>query len=223
LTQGPRIVIGEDETLMRHGLQLILERSGFHVLAAARDGRALVEATEQHHPELVVTDIRMPPTHRDEGLQATREIKSRWPEIGVMMLSHHAQRGIAVDLVRNYATGIGYLLKQRVADVDQFTHDLHAVAGGRTVMDPEVVTLLMSGAPAGSIQSLTERQRRVLGLMARGFSNAAIAQELHVSEKSVIHYVSEIYKALRLPVTADAHRRVQAVIRFLVDAQQADQ
>lgn len=223
LTQEPRIVIGEDEALMRDGLQLILERSGFRVLAAVQDGRALVEVTERHRPDLVVTDIRMPPTHRDEGLRATREIKSRWPETGVMMLSHHAQRGIAVDLVRDHATGIGYLLKQRIADVDQFTHDLRAVAGGRTVMDPEVVTVLMSGAPAGSIQSLTERQERVLALMARGFSNAAIAEELHVSEKSVVHYVSQIYKTLRLPVDADSHRRVQAVIRFLAGDRPADQ
>ena len=215
LTQGPRVIIGEDEALMRHGLQLILERSGFQVLATAEDGRALVAATERHRPDLVVTDIRMPPTHRDEGLRATREIKTRWPAIGVMMLSHHAQRGVAVDLVRDHATGIGYLLKQRVANVDQFTHDLRAVAGGRTVMDPEVVTLLMSGAPAGSIRNLTERQERVLGLMARGFSNAAIARELRVSEKSVVHQVSHIYEVLQLPVAVDAHRRVQAVIKFL--------
>lgn len=213
--QGPRVIIGEDEALMRQGLQLILERSGFQVLATAEDGQALVAATERHRPDLVVTDIRMPPTHRDEGLRATREIKTRWPGIGVMMLSHHAQRGIAVDLVRDHATGIGYLLKQRVADVDQFTHDLRAVAGGRTVMDPEVVTLLMSGASAGATRNLTERQERVLGLMARGFSNAAIARELHVSEKSVVHHVSHIYELLQLPVAEDSHRRVQAVIKFL--------
>lgn len=215
LRHAPTIVIGEDESLMRDGLRLILERSGFRVLAAARDGRELVGSTQEHHPDLVVTDIRMPPTLRDEGLQATREIKARWPEIGVMVLSHHAQRGIAVDLVRDHGTGIGYLLKQRVADVDQFTHDLHTVAGGRTVLDPEIVTLLMSGVPARSIQALTERQNRVLALMASGLSNAAIAQQLHVSEKSVIHYVSEVYKVLGLPVDADSHRRVQAVVRFL--------
>lgn len=209
------VIIGEDETLMRHGLQLILERFGFRVLATAEDGPSLVDAIAQDRPDLVVTDIRMPPTHRDEGLRATREIKSRWPEIGVMVLSHHAQRGIAVDLVREHATGIGYLLKQRVADVDQFTHDLRAVAGGRTVLDPEVVTLLMSGAPPGTTQNLTERQERVLGLMARGLSNAAIGRELHVSEKSVVHYVSHVYEVLGLPVAADTHRRVQAVIRYL--------
>jgi DNA-binding NarL/FixJ family response regulator len=164
----------------------------------------------------------MPPEHRDEGLQATWRIKTRWPDIGVMVLSHHAQRGIAVDLVRDYATGIGYLLKQRVADVEQFTEDLRAVAAGRTVIDPQVVSLLMSGAPVSASHDLTARQERVLGLMARGYSNAAIAQELSLSEKSVVHHVSHIYDVLGLPLTSETHRRVRAVVMHLGSESSAD-
>lgn len=210
-----RVVIGEDEVLMRQGLRLVLERAGFSVEAAAEDAEGLLHETERRRPDVVVTDIRMPPEHRDEGLRATQQIKSTWPEIGVMVLSHHVQRGIAVELLRNHAVGIGYLLKQRVADVDQFTDDVRAVAGGRTVMDPEVVSLLMSAAPAAATAGLTARQERVLGLMAQGLSNAAIARELSLSEKSVVHHVSHIYDVLGLPLTSDTHRRVQAVVRHL--------
>lgn len=210
-----RVVLGEDEALMRHGLVLLLERAGFSVVGVAANEEELVGETEHHRPDLVVTDIRMPPDHRDEGLRAAARVKARWPEIGVVVLSHHAQRGVAVDLLRDHATGIGYLLKQRVADVDQFLADLRSVAHGRTVIDPDVVSLLMTGAPRAATEGLTDRQERVLGLMARGYSNAAIARELSLSEKSVVHHVSHIYDILGLELTPDAHRRVQAVVRHL--------
>ncbi len=210
-----RALIGEDEALMRHGLVLLLERAGITVVAAVEDGAALLAECERQRPDLVLTDIRMPPDHRDEGLRATLAIKARWPGTGVVILSHHAQRGVAIDILRNHATGVGYLLKQRVADVDRFVADLRAVATGRTVLDPEVVSLLMSGAPASATEGLTERQERVLGLMARGHSNAAIARELSLSEKSVVHHVSHIYDVLGLALTPDTHRRVQAVVMHL--------
>ncbi len=210
-----RVVIGEDEVLMRQGLTLLLEAEGFTVVGVAEDGEVLLAQTERHHPDLVVTDIRMPPEHRDEGLQATLRIKQRWPEIGVMLLTHHAQRGVALDLLQDHASGIGYLLKQRVADVAQFTAHLRAVAEGVTVLDPEVVTLLMRAPGPAATRRLTAQQERVLALMAEGHSNAAIARTLSMTEKSVVHHVSHIYDVLGLTPTPNTHRRVQAVVQHL--------
>jgi DNA-binding NarL/FixJ family response regulator len=208
-----RVVIGEDDVLMRHGLALLVESSGFEVVALADDGDALVELTMQHRPDLVVTDVRMPPNHRDEGLRAALEIKRQLPATGVLVLSHYVQRGYTVDLLREGASGVGYLLKQRVMDVEAFGRDLATVAAGGTVLDPEVVTLLMASARTTSADRLTERQKAVLRLMARGLSNAAIARELHIREKSVVRHVSHIYDLLGLVDTPDTHRRVQAVVQ----------
>jgi len=210
-----RVVIGEDEALMRQGLTLMVQGAGFDVVAVAGDGDAVVAATLEHEPDLVITDIRMPPDHRDEGLRAALQIKNQLPQTGVMVLSHHVQRGYTTELLRRNASGVGYLLKQRVMDVDAFAHDLRTVASGGTVLDPEVVTLLMARARTTSSDTLTERQEDVLSLMARGLSNAAIARELHIQEKSVVRHISHIYDLLGLEATPDAHRRVQAVVQHL--------
>jgi DNA-binding NarL/FixJ family response regulator len=210
-----RVVIGEDELLMRQGLSLLLERAGFEVVAEASDGETIVAEARRLRPELVVTDIRMPPTYRDEGLRAALRIKTELPETGVMVLSHHVQRGYAMELLKGHASGVGYLLKQRVMDVDAFSHDLKTVAQGGTVLDPEVVTQLVSRARQATVIALTDQQERVLELMARGLSNAAIARDLHIREKSVVRHVSHVYDALGLAETPDAHRRVQAVVQHL--------
>ena len=210
-----RVVIGEDEALMRQGLTLLMDGAGFEVVATVGDAEALVRAAADHAPDLVVTDIRMPPDHRDEGLRAALRIKDRNPATGVMVLSHHVQSGYTSELLRGNASGVGYLLKQRVMDMEAFTHDLRKVAGGGTVLDPEVVNLLMERVRTTSPGGLTDQQERVLALMARGLSNAAIARELHIREKSVVRHVSHVYDALGLAETPDAHRRVQAVVQHL--------
>jgi len=210
-----RVVIGEDEALMRQGLTLMVSGAGFDVVAVAGDGDAVVSETLQHRPDLLITDIRMPPEHRDEGLRAALRIKNELPQTGVMVLSHHVQRAYTTELLRRNASGVGYLLKQRVMNVDAFAHDLRTVAAGGTVLDPEVVTLLMARARTTSSDALTERQEDVLSLMARGLSNSAIARELNIQEKSVVRHISHIYDLLGLEATPNAHRRVQAVVQHL--------
>jgi DNA-binding NarL/FixJ family response regulator len=210
-----RVVIGEDEGLMRQGLTLLLRSADVEVVATAEDAEGLLAATAEHQPDVVVTDIRMPPDFKDEGLRAAIRIKETYPKIGVMVLSHHVQRRYTTELLRGHASGIGYLLKQRVMDIDAFSRDLTTVASGGTVLDPDVVTLLMARARSTSSDNLTPSQERVLSMMARGFSNAAIARELHITEKSVVRHVSNIYDLLGLQATPDAHRRVQAVVQHL--------
>ena len=210
-----RIVIGEDEALMRQGLTLLVGGAGFDVVRTVGDGEALVNAALEHRPDLVVTDIRMPPQHRDEGLRAALRIKKALPATGVMVLSHHVQAGYTSELLRGNPSGVGYLLKQRVMDMEAFAHDLRKVATGGTVLDPEVVNLLMAKARNTAPGGLTDQQERVLSMMARGLSNAAIARELQIREKSVVRHVSHIYDALGLMETPDAHRRVQAVVQHL--------
>jgi DNA-binding NarL/FixJ family response regulator len=212
-----RVVIGEDETLLREGLSLVLEREGFEVAAAAADGEQLVRAALDHRPELVVTDIRMPPTHSDEGLRAALAIRSELPATAVLVLSQHAQRRYAAELLGDQPAGVGYLLKQRIGELDQFCADVRRVCSGGTVLDPELVgTLLGRARPDGDpLDALTERQRDVLALMAEGRSNAAIAERLVISEKAVVKHVSNVYDQLGLAPAADDHRRVLAVVRYL--------
>ncbi|WP_448810762.1 response regulator [Agromyces bauzanensis] len=212
-----RVVIAEDETLLRHGLQLVLEQGGFEVAAVAGDAVALEEAVAAHGPELVVTDIRMPPTHTDEGLVAALRIRRDHPETAVMVLSQHVQRRSANELLSAQTGRVGYLLKQRIADVDTFLDDLRTVATGGTALDPDVVAVMVARAKRAdsTIGSLTPRQQEVLALMAEGRSNARIAAQLFLSEKAVVQHTSHIYDALGLPVDSDAHRRVLAVLRYL--------
>jgi len=216
-----RIVIGEDEALMRRGLTLVVERAGHEVAAVCADAPDLLRRVAAHRPDVVITDIRMPPGLADDGLQAALAIRERHPETAVMVLSQHAQRTYATELLSrgDGAGGVGYLLKERVTDVEVFCADLERIARGGTVMDPSVISTLVSGAARrhpGEV--LTERQREVLTLMAEGRSNAAIADRLSITEKTVVRHVSHVYDALGLPEARDDHRRVLAVLRHLTEA-----
>ncbi len=212
-----RVVIAEDEVLLREGLAHVLEEDGVTVLAAVGTAVQLEREVARHLPDLAITDIRMPPSHTDEGLISALRIRHAHPDIGVVVLSQHVQRRLATELVNQDSGGVGYLLKQRIADVNTFTSSLRRVAEGGTVLDPEVVSVMVARASRGDgvIGALTARQREVLGLMAEGRSNAAIAAQLFLSEKAVVQHTSNIYDALGLPVDADDHRRVLAVVRFL--------
>lgn len=212
-----RVLIGEDEALLRDGLSLVLERGGFEVIAAVGTARELIEQTGRHRPDLVVTDIRMPPTFTDEGLRAALEIRGSQPSVPLVVLSQHLQRRYALELLANPTAGTGYLLKQRIADTRTFYQDLRRVSQGGTVLDPEVVQLMVTRASSEHdvIGGLTERQREVLELMAQGRSNGWIARSLSITEKSVVQHVSHIYDELGLQLDTDDHRRVLAVVRYL--------
>lgn len=212
-----RVVIGEDESLLRRGLQLVLEDGGFEVVAAAQDAVELEKAVDEHLPDLVITDIRMPPGHSDEGLLAALRIRARHPHIAVVVLSQHMQRRYADELLAESNGKVGYLLKQRIADVDTFLADLREVIQGGTALDPDIVALMVARAKLsdGPVRKLTPRQQEVLALMAEGRSNARIAAELFLSEKAVVQHTSRIYDALGLALDGDSHRRVLAVMRYL--------
>ena len=212
-----RVVIGEDETLLRQGLTLVLERGGFEVVSAASDADELVREAKHHQPDLVVTDIRMPPRFTDEGLVAALEIRRTLPSIAVVVLSQHVQRRYAVELLTERPAGVGYLLKQRITDIPTFCGDLERVCAGGTVLDPEVVALMVRRARREdeAVDRLTPRRHEVLTLMAEGRSNAAIARQLTISEKAVVQHASHIYDELGLPPSEDEHRRVLAVLRYL--------
>ncbi|AZS37449.1 Transcriptional regulatory protein DegU [Microbacterium lemovicicum] len=215
-----RIVIGEDEVLLREGLAHVLDTDGFDVVASVGTAAQLEREVARHVPDLVITDIRMPPTYTDEGLVAALRIRRAHPTMAVVVLSQHVQRRYATDLLESQTGGVGYLLKQRIADVQTFTSDVRRVADGGTALDPEVVAVMVTRASrlSGAVGGLTPRQLEVLGLMAEGRSNAAIAAQLVLSEKAVVQHTSNIYDALGLPVDADDHRRVLAVIRYLASA-----
>jgi DNA-binding NarL/FixJ family response regulator len=210
-----RIVIGEDQLLLREGLSRLLEEEGHEVVGSAGDGPDMVRKAKAHRPDLVIADVRMPPSQTDEGLRAALEIRDAEPEIGILVLSHHVEVRYAVELLSENASGVGYLLKQRVADLDRFFAALERIAAGGSVIDPEVVSAMLGRARRDSIEELTPRQREVLALMAEGRTNAGIAAELVITEKAVAKHVAAIFEALGLPPTADGHRRVLAVIRYL--------
>ncbi|MGD9529796.1 response regulator transcription factor [Pseudonocardia sp.] len=214
-----RIVIGEDEALLRRGLTHVLEHAGHEVVGTAADAAELVRHTEERDPDLVITDIRMPPGHTDEGLVAALHIHRTRPRTAIVLLSQHVQRRYALELLMERPSGIGYLLKQRIADVSTFCADLERIRAGATVLDPEVVTLVVARARHtgfdDALDRLTPRQHEVLALMASGRSNAAIARRLSITEKAVVGHVSHIYDLLGLPPDEDDHRRVLAVVRHL--------
>ncbi len=202
---------------MRHGLSLVLAEGGAEVVAEVRDAFDLIRATDEHRPDLVISDIRMPPTNTDDGLRAVLTIRERRPDQPVLLLSHHVQRVYAQELLQGRDGGVGYLLKHRVADVDSFLGDMHRVIDGGTVLDPEVVQVLVRRArrTERAVDALTPRQRDVLTLVAEGRSNAAIARKLGIAEKTVVQHVSLIYDQLGLFESQDDHRRVLAVLRYL--------
>jgi DNA-binding NarL/FixJ family response regulator len=212
-----RVVIAEDEALLREGLAMVLEREGFDVVAAVGDAGALLCESMATRPDLVVTDIRMPPNNTDDGLVAALELRQAAPETAVVVLSQHVVRQYALQLIGSRPNGVGYLLKHRIGDVESFIRDLYRVAQGGTVLDPDVVAVMVarSARDNESVERLTPRQLEVLGLIAEGRSNAAIAKTLAITEKAVARHASQIYDALGLAQSLDDHRRVLAVIRLL--------
>ena len=213
---GLRVVIAEDAALFREGLARLIESRGHQVACAVADGSALVAAVARQQPDVVVADIRMPPTHTDEGLRAAIELRRAYPTLGVLVLSQYIETRYAARLLENNAAGIGYLLKDRVADVADFAEALERVAAGGTALDPEVVSqLVRSSQQYAGLAELTPRERDVLALMAEGRSNAGIAAALVVSASVVEKHVASIFAKLRLPPSEADNRRVLAVLRYL--------
>jgi DNA-binding NarL/FixJ family response regulator len=210
-----RVVIAEDSVLLRAGLTRLLTDGGFEVAAAAGDGDQLLRAVGEHRPDLVVVDVRMPPTHTDEGIQAALVIRRQYPEIAVLVLSQYVEESYATDLLSTQTSAVGYLLKDRVAHVSDFLDALRRVAAGGTVLDPEVVAQLLARRRTDPMGQLTPREQEVLRLMAEGRSNTGIAGVLKVSHSAVEKYISNIFTKLDLPPGATDHRRVLAVLKFL--------
>jgi len=211
-----RIVIAEDAAILRDGLAQLLVDRGHDVVAAVRDGDALRAAVSEHVPDVAVVDIRMPPSFTDEGLRAAIAIRRERPGVGVLVFSQWIETRYAAELLATSSSGVGYLLKDRVADVGEFLDALTRVAKGGTALDPEVVTQLFGASRRGNaLAVLTPRERAVLGLMAEGRSNAAIARRLVVTERAVEKHVANILTKLDLPPSEEDHRRVLAVLRYL--------
>lgn len=215
-----RVVVAEDSLLLREGLTRLLTEVGFDVAAAA-DGQRLIDLVEQTAPDLVVTDVRMPPGYRSEGTQAALEIRSRWPSIGIVILAQHVEPRYAVRLLRDHPGGVGYLLKERVQNLDSFIAALTTVADGGTIIDADVVSTLLGATDGrhreGHLAQLTVREREVLALVAEGRTNPAIAAQLTVTTRTVETHVASIFGKLDLPESPDDHRRVLAVLTYLRD------
>jgi DNA-binding NarL/FixJ family response regulator len=210
------VVIAEDAAVLRDGLVHLLTDRGHRVLAAVPDAEALRAAVEEHRPDVAVVDIRMPPTHTDEGLRAAVALRAGHPGLGVLVFSQYVETRYAAQLLAGGAQGVGYLLKDRVADVSDFVDALVRVAAGGTVLDPEVVTQLMGTTRrTAALNGLTPREREVLGLMAEGRSNTAIAASLFLSAGAVEKHITSIFSKLGLPPSDADHRRVLAVLRYL--------
>jgi DNA-binding NarL/FixJ family response regulator len=211
-----RIVIAEDSVLLRRGAVRLLEDAGFEVVGEAGDADDLLRKVRAHKPDVAVIDIRMPPDHLDEGLQAAKVIRTELPQIGVLMLSQYVEERYVTALMEHGAEGVGYLLKDRIAEVERFTEAIRQVADGGSVLDPEVVSHML-GRRGGDnpLDGLTDREREVLGLMAEGKTNRAIAGTLFVSERGIERHVTAIFGKLGLPATEADHRRVLAVLAFL--------
>jgi DNA-binding NarL/FixJ family response regulator len=210
-----RVVLADDDVLLREGMASLLELSGFRVVGRAGDGAELIELVREHHPDLAVVDIRMPPDHQTEGLEAARAIREQFPQTAILVLSVHADVEHAMELLAS-GQGIGYLLKSRVTDVDEFIDAIHRIARGGSVVDPALVQELVAARHRNDpLDVLSPREREVLALMAEGRSNTGIAHRLWVTEGTVEKHVSSILMKLRVPETEDDHRRVRAVITFL--------
>jgi DNA-binding NarL/FixJ family response regulator len=211
-----RVVIAEDAVVLRDGLAELLDGRGFAVTAAVGDAPGLLAAVREHRPDVAVVDVRMPPTHTDDGLRAAVELRREQPELGVLVFSQYVETRYATELLAERADGVGYLLKDRVAHVSQFVDAVRRVAEGGTALDPEVVTQLFGASRrTDSLATLTPREREVLALMAEGRSNTAIAAALVVSGRAVEKHVANIFTKLDLPPSEADHRRVLAVLRYL--------
>ena len=212
-----RVVVADDSVLLREGLVRLLSEAGFEVAGQAGDADALLAIVEAQRPDVAIVDIRMPPTHTDEGLRAARELRLRYPTMGVLVLSQYVRPSYALELLQDGAERVGYLLKDRVSDVGHLTDSLRRVAEGGSVLDPSVVAQLVGRPRSGAnpLDDLTEREHEVLGLMAEGRSNKAIADRLFITEHTVEKHVQNIFLKLEIPTTTDDHRRVLAVLTFL--------
>jgi DNA-binding NarL/FixJ family response regulator len=216
-----RVVIGEDESLYREGLIRLLTEGGYTVVAVAGAADELVRKVGGHRPDIVVTDVRMPPNEGDDGLQAAITIRERFPGTAVLVLSQYVAQRSALELFGNSAEGVGYLLKDRVADLEQFLDAVRRVARGGSALDPAVVKSLLMGAHSDPLHELTPREREVLSLLAAGRSNRGVAAALVVTEDSVEKHVRSIFRKLDIPVGATDHRRVLAVLAYLDSAKRA--
>lgn len=210
-----RVVIAEDSVLLREGLVRLLGEVGVEVVEAVGDAEELLRAVERHQPDVVIADVRMPPTHTDEGLRAALVLRRSWPGVAVLVLSQYVEERYATELLSTETSGVGYLLKDRVADVTEFVEALRRVAAGGTALDPEVVSQLLVRRRSDPLDRLTPRETDVLALMAEGRSNSGIAAALVVSESAVEKHVNSIMSKLDLAPADTDHRRVLAVLRFL--------
>ena len=211
-----RVVIGEDDVLLREGIARLLEEAGFEIAAQAGDAEAFLRRALAHRADIAIVDVKMPPDRTDDGLRAAVELRRRMPETGVLVLSQYCEERLALDLIGDRPDGVGYLLKERVGDVDAFIEAVKRVASGGSVLDPEVVAhMLGRRAPDGPLEALTPREREVLAAMAEGKSNNGIAEALYVTAPAVEKHVTNIFHKLGLGPTASEHRRVQAVLTYL--------
>jgi DNA-binding NarL/FixJ family response regulator len=215
-----RIVIAEDDPLLREGVALLLRAESLDVVATTDGPEAFLEAVDTHRPDVAIVDVRMPPTHTDEGIKAAVEARRRRPELAVLVLSAYVEQAFATDLLSGGAARLGYLLKERVGRVEQFLDALHRVADGGTAIDPEVVAQLLTRTrPDTALERLSRRERDVLGLMAEGLGNTTIAERLFVTEGAVHKHIRSIFAKLDLAPGDGADRRVTAVLRYLEDTQ----
>jgi DNA-binding NarL/FixJ family response regulator len=211
-----RIVIAEDEPLLREGLALLLRAEGLDVVATAEDAGEFLEAVAEHEPDVAIVDVRMPPTHTDEGVRAAVEARQRRPELAVLVLSAYVEQSFATDLLAGGTQRLGYLLKERVGRVEVFLEALHRVADGGTAIDPDVVAQLFAKSrPDARLERLSQREREVLALMAEGLGNVAIAERLFVTEGAVHKHIRSIFAKLDLPPADRTDRRVAAVLHYL--------
>ena len=212
-----RVVIADDSILLREGVSRLLTEAGHDVVGQAGDGDGLLREVEDKAPDVAIVDIRMPPTHTDEGLRAARELRARHPQLGVLVLSQYVRPSYALELLADDARGVGYLLKDRVSDLDELAEAVRRVGEGGSVLDPSVVSQLVGRRRQGhdALDDLSAREREVLALMAEGRSNRAIAERLFITDRTVEKHVKGILTKLRIPASTDDHRRVLAVLAYL--------
>ena len=214
-----RVVIADDHVLLRRGVVSMLEAEGFEVVGQAGDAEELVRKVGAHRPDVAIVDIRMPPTNTDDGLRAAVAIRGTHPDVGVLMLSQYIEADYALELIGDDARGVGYLLKDRISDIEEFADAIRRVACGGSVLDPEVVRwMLGQRRETSALSELTPREHEVLGLLAQGCSNAGVASRIFVTQRSVEKHVTSIMSKLGLPSEPEAHRRVLAVLAYLEDA-----
>jgi len=213
-----RVVIADDNLLVRRGIAALLEDAGIDVAGQASTGEELLSEVDAHEPDVAIVDIRMPPTHTDEGLRAANDIRARHPDTAIVILSQHLESGVAARVLAERPDRLGYLLKDRVVDVEDFVGTLRRVAAGGTALDPLVVSrMLAADSDDGALHELTPREREVLQLLAEGLSNPGIAERMAITLRSAEKYVSSIFVKLDLPDSGSESRRVLAVLRFLGD------